>query len=255
MMAVLGHLRVEPGGPAGDARPARDEPPDGQRRADAVRRGLRAARGGARDDRPDRARSRASSGVEADRRVASAGPTSSRTSRPAGSRSSPPTTSLLDDARRHARRRAQPGRGDGALPDGRARQRRRVAGSASTDVGDGVLVDIGGHWFAVIGILEPLPLAPEIDRSALIGLPIAKRAVRRDRLADDDLRPRGRRGDRRRPVGPAGDGQPGEPGGGRGQPAVGGASRRRPRRRRRSPRCSSVSGPWRCSSAGSASPT
>jgi len=39
---------------------------------------------------------------------------------------------------------------------------------------DGVMVDIGGHWFVVVGILEPLPLAPEIDRTALIGLPIAK---------------------------------------------------------------------------------
>jgi putative ABC transport system permease protein len=37
-----------------------------------------------------------------------------------------------------------------------------------------VLVDIGGRWFAVVGILEELPLAPEIDRAALIGLPIAK---------------------------------------------------------------------------------
>jgi putative ABC transport system permease protein len=42
------------------------------------------------------------------------------------------------------------------------------------DVDDGVLVDIGGRWFAVVGILEPLPLSPEIDRSAIIGLPIAK---------------------------------------------------------------------------------
>jgi putative ABC transport system permease protein len=42
------------------------------------------------------------------------------------------------------------------------------------DVGDGVMVDIGGRWFVVVGILESLPLAPEIDRSALIGLPVAK---------------------------------------------------------------------------------
>jgi putative ABC transport system permease protein len=41
------------------------------------------------------------------------------------------------------------------------------------DVGDGAMVDIGGHWFAVVGILDSLPLAPEIDRAALIGLPIA----------------------------------------------------------------------------------
>jgi putative ABC transport system permease protein len=43
-----------------------------------------------------------------------------------------------------------------------------------TDVGIGAVVDIGGQWFAVIGILEPLPLTPEIDRSAIIGLPIAR---------------------------------------------------------------------------------
>jgi putative ABC transport system permease protein len=42
------------------------------------------------------------------------------------------------------------------------------------DVGTGAVVDIGGKWFAVIGILEALPLTPEIDRAAIIGLPIAK---------------------------------------------------------------------------------
>lgn len=41
-------------------------------------------------------------------------------------------------------------------------------------VGDDILVFIGGQWFSVIGILDPLPLSPEIDRAALIGLPIAK---------------------------------------------------------------------------------
>jgi putative ABC transport system permease protein len=35
------------------------------------------------------------------------------------------------------------------------------------------LVTIGGNWFTVVGILEPLPLSPEIDRAALIGRPIA----------------------------------------------------------------------------------
>jgi len=34
-------------------------------------------------------------------------------------------------------------------------------------------VDIAGRWFTVVGVLDSLPLAPEIDRSALIGLPIA----------------------------------------------------------------------------------
>jgi len=37
-----------------------------------------------------------------------------------------------------------------------------------------VLVYIGGQWFTVGGVLAPLPLAPEIDRAALIGYPIAK---------------------------------------------------------------------------------
>jgi putative ABC transport system permease protein len=32
---------------------------------------------------------------------------------------------------------------------------------------------LGGRWFSVIGILEPLPLAPELDRSVLIGFPAA----------------------------------------------------------------------------------
>ena len=39
---------------------------------------------------------------------------------------------------------------------------------------------IGGRWFYVVGVLGPVPLAPEIDRSALIGFPQAPDArVRR----------------------------------------------------------------------------
>jgi putative ABC transport system permease protein len=38
------------------------------------------------------------------------------------------------------------------------------------------LVYIQGKWFAVIGILRPLPLAPELDPQVLIGLPAAQRA-------------------------------------------------------------------------------
>jgi putative ABC transport system permease protein len=34
-------------------------------------------------------------------------------------------------------------------------------------------VYLGGRWFTVVGILNPLPLAPEIDRSALVGFPVA----------------------------------------------------------------------------------
>jgi putative ABC transport system permease protein len=41
-------------------------------------------------------------------------------------------------------------------------------------VADTPLVYIGGRWFSVIGILDTLPLSPEIDRAALIGLPIAR---------------------------------------------------------------------------------
>ena len=42
-----------------------------------------------------------------------------------------------------------------------------------TDADAGVRVWLGGQWFAVIGILEPAPLAPDIDSSALIGYPVA----------------------------------------------------------------------------------
>src|SRR5262249_53786662 len=37
------------------------------------------------------------------------------------------------------------------------------------------VVWIGNRWFAVAGILGPQPLAPEIERAALIGYPVAKR--------------------------------------------------------------------------------
>ena len=40
-------------------------------------------------------------------------------------------------------------------------------------VDPGTRVWLGGHWFTVAGILRPFELTPEIDRAALIGLPIA----------------------------------------------------------------------------------
>lgn len=43
-------------------------------------------------------------------------------------------------------------------------------GSASSDI----LVWLGGHWFGVVGVLAPVPLAPELDGSALIGWPVAQ---------------------------------------------------------------------------------
>ncbi|MFB9247235.1 ABC transporter permease [Sphaerisporangium melleum] len=39
----------------------------------------------------------------------------------------------------------------------------------------GPRVWIGGRWFTVVGILDAMPLAPEIERSALLGWPAAER--------------------------------------------------------------------------------
>jgi putative ABC transport system permease protein len=44
-----------------------------------------------------------------------------------------------------------------------------------TAAGPGVLIQIGDERFAVIGILHPVPLAPEIDSAALVGGPAAAR--------------------------------------------------------------------------------
>jgi putative ABC transport system permease protein len=43
-----------------------------------------------------------------------------------------------------------------------------------TDVSDGPRVWIGGRWFSVIGILDPLPLNPDLDRAAMIGVGVAR---------------------------------------------------------------------------------
>jgi putative ABC transport system permease protein len=42
------------------------------------------------------------------------------------------------------------------------------------DVEGDPMVHVGGHWFRVIGILDKVPLAPDIDRAALIGYPVAQ---------------------------------------------------------------------------------
>ena len=44
-----------------------------------------------------------------------------------------------------------------------------------TSLANHPLVYIQGRWFAVIGIMKPLPLAPELNPQALIGLPTAER--------------------------------------------------------------------------------
>ncbi len=41
------------------------------------------------------------------------------------------------------------------------------------DLSGGPAVYLGGHWFTVVGILDPVPLLPNIDSSALIGYDIA----------------------------------------------------------------------------------
>ena len=43
--------------------------------------------------------------------------------------------------------------------------------------GPDIQVYIGGKWFTVIGILQPVPLAPELDNAALIGWDVAKSAL------------------------------------------------------------------------------
>nr|WP_281386387.1 FtsX-like permease family protein [Jiangella mangrovi] len=46
-----------------------------------------------------------------------------------------------------------------------------LLGVSRTD-GD-VQVWLGGEWFTVAGVLDPVPLAPELDSSALVGWPVA----------------------------------------------------------------------------------
>jgi putative ABC transport system permease protein len=43
------------------------------------------------------------------------------------------------------------------------------------DLADPTQVWIGGHWFAVVGILAPVPLVSELNSMAFIGFPIAER--------------------------------------------------------------------------------
>jgi putative ABC transport system permease protein len=43
-----------------------------------------------------------------------------------------------------------------------------------TDLTQTTQVWLGGRWFTVVGILDSLPLAPEIDTAALIGWPVAQ---------------------------------------------------------------------------------
>jgi putative ABC transport system permease protein len=67
------------------------------------------------------------------------------------------------------------------LNEATARYPAVVLGAATAErLGIGALhrdlqIWLGGRWFTVIGILNPLPLAPELDLGALIGWPAARR--------------------------------------------------------------------------------
>ncbi|MGI5245854.1 ABC transporter permease [Dactylosporangium sp. CA-139066] len=49
----------------------------------------------------------------------------------------------------------------------------RAASILGLTSGLGLNVWLGDHWFTVVGILDPVPLAPELDSAALIGWPAA----------------------------------------------------------------------------------
>ncbi|HEY9371234.1 ABC transporter permease [Streptomyces sp.] len=44
----------------------------------------------------------------------------------------------------------------------------------------GTRVWLGGRWFSLVGVLDPVPLAPELDSAALVGWPAAKTYLRFD---------------------------------------------------------------------------
>ncbi|GAA3372442.1 ABC transporter permease [Streptomyces sannanensis] len=44
----------------------------------------------------------------------------------------------------------------------------------------GTRVWIGGRWFSLVGVLDPVPLAPELDGAALVGWPTARTYLRFD---------------------------------------------------------------------------
>lgn len=66
------------------------------------------------------------------------------------------------------------------LNEANARYPAVVLGSAAADrlgvgaAGPDVRVWLGGRWFTVIGVLDPVPLASELDSAALVGWPVAE---------------------------------------------------------------------------------
>ena len=171
--------------------------------------------------------------------------------------------------RRHQRRRRRPGAARGGRRDAAPRRRSSTPPPAATrrscsaprrpttlGIDDtGSRVWLGERWFTVIGILDPVTLAPQLDTAALIGFDVAESLFGADGNRVDGLRAR-RPGPRR------GGARPARP-----RPRTRSARRRstsraRPTRSRRarrprprSRRCSSASARSRCSSAASGSRT
>jgi putative ABC transport system permease protein len=75
------------------------------------------------------------------------------------------------------------------LNDATARYPAIVLGSVAaqrlgiSSVDPAVQVYIGGQWFTVVGILDPVFLAPELDSSALMGFPVAQSLFGNDAAA------------------------------------------------------------------------
>jgi putative ABC transport system permease protein len=55
-----------------------------------------------------------------------------------------------------------------------------LGAEAAAGLGGPERVWVSGHWFTVVGVLRPFPLATEIDRSVLVGFPVANRLFGHD---------------------------------------------------------------------------
>ena len=238
------------------ARRARHQPADGRPGQVVLRRRVPPAR---RRRSPWSAGSARSTAVAATGRVDGprcTAPTASRPHRPAASPCSPPTPTCCPRSARPCAGGAWLNDGDRAVPGGRARRRGAPPGSAGR-VPAGPAVWLGGQWFTVVGILDPVPLAPELDSRG------ADRLVRRrPRLLDFDGYPttiyarcRPDAGRARSQAVLAATANPSAPNEVKvSRPSDALAAQRR-HRRRPSPACCSASARWPCWSAASASPT
>jgi putative ABC transport system permease protein len=118
----------------------------------------------------------------------------------------------------------------------------------------GVRVWLGERWFTVIGILDPVTLDPSLDSAVLIGFAAAERLLDADRSASTiyvRADPDAITGVRELLGRTANPEHPEEVQVSRPSDALEAAPPPSPP----SPRCSSASVPWRCSSAASGSPT